>query len=159
MKEAERRAMPPPRRRHHPGRCQTLGASALSILSFATLVVLIFLAFLSYLAPPLLDHRPLSGARLRGVSNPPSHLTVRNPRLLFLFPFLSSYLSSKKVGEKFLISSRGSYLARHFNRSPKFLGMHHLGRVQPVHKLLVFRFNILFLLMIVVIPSYSKEIM
>ncbi|KAG6506267.1 hypothetical protein ZIOFF_031589 [Zingiber officinale] len=55
--------MPPPRRRHPPGRCQTPGASALSILSFATLLVLIFLAFLSYLAPPLLDHRPLSGAQ------------------------------------------------------------------------------------------------
>lgn len=130
MKEAERRAMPPPRRRHPPGRCQPLGASALSILSFATLLVLIFLAFLSYLAPPLLDHRSLAGAQLRGVSNPPSHLTVRNPRLLFLF----SYLSSKKVREKFLISSQGSYLAGHFNRSPKFLGMHHLGWVLLIQR-------------------------
>ncbi|XP_074555764.1 LOW QUALITY PROTEIN: O-fucosyltransferase 16-like [Curcuma longa] len=67
--------MPPPRRRHPPGRCQIVGTSDVSTLSFATLILLIVLAFLSYLAPPLLDDPPLPGAQRRRLTDPPSHLT------------------------------------------------------------------------------------
>ncbi|XP_074572541.1 O-fucosyltransferase 16-like isoform X1 [Curcuma longa] len=108
--------MPPPRRRHPPGRCQPLVASALSILSFATLLVLIFLAFLSYLAPPLLDHRSLAGAQLRGVSNPPSHLTFVGGRVkndLWRSKLSKFYVGCSNASNKFAAANAVTHRDRY----------------------------------------------
>ncbi|WOK94774.1 hypothetical protein Cni_G03479 [Canna indica] len=91
-----------PRRRHHPVRCPTTGASAASILISAAVLLLLALALLSYLAPPLLDDPFLDGER---------HLSLRR------HSDLSSYLTPKDSRDAALWRDRERFRIPHGGRS------------------------------------------
>ncbi|WOL18883.1 hypothetical protein Cni_G27680 [Canna indica] len=120
--------MRPPRRRHHPVRCPTTGASAASILVSAAIPILLALALLSYLAPPLLDgERHLSLRRHSDLSDS-RDATLGRDREIFRIPhgggsvrndlwtsrLSKSYMGCSNASNKYAaaaaVTRRGRYL-------------------------------------------------